>query len=422
MVLYIDPGTGSMLFALAMSLAATIYFLLQKVLFQMKLVLKGGKIDKSIGRVEDLPFVIFTDDKRYWEMFKPICEEFERRKRKLVYWTCSEDDPGLKAEYEYVKAECIGDIYKASVRLNRMKAGICITTTPGLDVYQWKRSKDTGWYIHMMHGAGDAATYKMLGLDFFDAVLVSGRHQEEEIRRVEQVRGLPEKEVQIVGESHMDSLRGRLNSMKREENDKITVLLAPSWGESAILSRYGNRIIEALLKTGYRIIVRPHPQTVVSEKDILDKLMAEYPESEDFIWNFDNDNFDVLNRSDIMISDFSSVIWDYTLVFDKPVIFTDVTYDLSQYDLAWLGEKERWEMRVLPKVGLPLDVEALSDMKKLIDQALVSDQLQAGRESVREEAWGNIGKSAVKVADYMIQKYDLMYPKQDHIPVTAVAE
>ena len=47
--------------------------------------------------------------------------------------------------------------------------------------------------------------------------------------------------------------------------------------------------------------------------------MNEYPESDRLEWNRDTDNFNVLNRSDILISDFSGVIFDFSLVYDKPV-------------------------------------------------------------------------------------------------------
>ena len=63
--------------------------------------------------------------------------------------------------------------------------------------------------------------------------------------------------------------------------------------------------------------MRPHPQSFQSDKEIIDRLMQKYPESEMFLWNRDNDNFSVLQAADILISDFSGVIFDYSLVFDE---------------------------------------------------------------------------------------------------------
>ena len=36
-----------------------------------------------------------------------------------------------------------------------MSASICLATTPGLGVYQWKRSKDVKYYVHICHMASD---------------------------------------------------------------------------------------------------------------------------------------------------------------------------------------------------------------------------------------------------------------------------
>ena len=101
-------------------------------------------------------------------------------------------------------------------------------------------------------------------------------------------------------------------------------MLAPSWGPSAILTKYGAKMIDTLLATGYRIIIRPHPQSFTSEKDMLNALMQQYPDSEHLTWNRDNDNFDVLRSADLLISDFSGVTFDFALIYDKPIIYADV--------------------------------------------------------------------------------------------------
>ncbi len=79
---------------------------------------------------------------------------------------------------------------------------------------------------------------------------------------------------------------------------------------NSLLNRFGNQLIDQLISSGYHIIIRPHPQSFTSEKELIDRLMRDYPSLE---WNQDIDNFDVLNRSDILISDFSGVIFDFAL-------------------------------------------------------------------------------------------------------------
>ena len=401
---YIDPGTGSMLFTLLIGLLSTGYFFLKKYFIKLKFLLSGGGTKGSL-ETEEIPYVIFSASKRYWNLFKPICDEFERRGLAARYWTASQDDPALEEPYEHVKCEFIGEENKAFARLNMMSATVCLSTTPGLDVYQWKRSKGVRWYAHVLHAVGSAAGYRMFGIDYYDAMLLSGNFQIEEVRELERLRKLPAKECVLVGCPYLDVMAERLKGLKAPEKDRLTVLLAPSWGPSAILSVYGSRIIDALIDTGYEVIIRPHPQSKTSEADMLEGLMKAYPDGKDVTWNFDNDNFDVLNRADVMITDFSGVIFDYALVFDKPIIYTEGQFDNAVYDAAWL-DRPLWKFSVYPTLGIPLDESQFAHMREVINDVLTDDRLKAGRDAARVDAWAYRGESAVRTVDYLVSKYE----------------
>ena len=149
------------------------------------------------------------------------------------------------------------------------------------------------------------------------------------------------------------------------------VLVAPSWGKSGILSKYGDEFLSALEKTGFEIIVRPHPQSFTSEKALLDSLIEKHPS---ISWNRDNDNFSVLDKSDILITDFSGIIFEYALVFKKPLIYADTEFDSLPYDTDWLDE-EYWSLRKLPQIGFKLEENSICDIKDVICRALDSQEL-----------------------------------------------
>ena len=286
-----------------------------------------------------------------------------------------------------------------------MEATLLFSTTPGLDVYQWKRSPQVLWYVHIPHAASEIVLYRMFGIDYYDAVLLSGGYQEEGVRELEALRGLPAKEIRMIGIPYMDRMAERLAREGEAPAHPRTVLLAPSWGKSALFGVYGGKIIEALLSTGYHVIVRPHPQSFTSEKELLDGLMKEFPESDSLEWNRDTDNFDVLRRSDILISDFSGVVFDFTLIYDKPVIYTDPVFDLAPYDAWWL-DKPLWTASALPRLGRRLDDGALGDIKALIDECIDDPKYAEGRREVKAETWEHAGEGASLAADYLISKYE----------------
>ena len=352
-----------------------------------------------------MPLVIFSEGKQYWNFFKPVCKELEARGVETVYMTASEEDPALKNEYKHIKTEFIGTGNKAFAKLNFLNADIVLATTPGLDVYQWKRSREVKSYIHMFHAAGDVTLYRMFGIDYYDSLLISGDYQEKQIRDLESLRNLPAKEIVKVGIPYMDEMlfRFKKNPTVAKKDSKVTVLLAPSWGPSAILSKYGKKIIDVLLETGYQVIVRPHPQSFTSEKELMEGLMKEYPNSEQLEWNRDADNFEVLKRSDILISDFSGVIFDFALVYDKPVIYADTSFDDSVYDAWWLDSK-LWTFEILPHLGIQLNNENMGNLKELIDKCINEEKYAEGRKKAIAETWAYQGEGAKRVVDFIVKK------------------
>ncbi len=403
-----------MLFTIIIGAVSALFFLFQKLKLKLKFLLTGGRAGDI--QEEKIPFVIFSDNKRYWNVFKPVCDEFEKRAVNAQYWTMSEDDPALQADYTYIDAKFIGEGNRAFSKLNMMNASVVLSTTPGLDVLQWKRSKNVDFYVHIVHQPGDVIAYRMFGIDHYDAVLISGEYEEKQLRDLERLRGIPKRETCLTGVTYLDAMKARYESVKSSDNNSKeahikTVLLAPTWGKTAILPRFGEKIIKALVNTGYRIIIRPHPQSFISEKDLMDDLMAKYPGNDMLEWNRDNDNFEVLRRSDIMISDFSGVMFDYALIFDRPFIYADIGFDKSPYDAAWLDE-DMWALRILPYIGIPLKEEEFDDIKSVIDRAVNSDLLAAGRDRARSETWANPGEAAVRTVDYLLRKYEEVKSKE----------
>ena len=106
MMLYIDPGTGSMLFTILIGVIGAAVYSLRMLWIKLRFKLSGGKAELTQQKI---PIAIFSDDKRYWSIFEPICRELDARGMDVVYMTASADDPALQNTYEHVKAEFIGE-------------------------------------------------------------------------------------------------------------------------------------------------------------------------------------------------------------------------------------------------------------------------------------------------------------------------
>lgn len=410
--LYIDPGTGSMLFSVFIGATATFLFLFRAIFLKFQILFAGKKAREAI-KAGVKKFVIYNEGKQYWNVFKPIIEEFEKRQIEVNYLTSYEEDPVFESDYKYVKSEYIGQGNKAFARLNLLVADIVLMSTPGLDVYQMKRSKNVKHYAHIRHGSGDATMYRLFGIDYFDSVLLTGDYQKEDIRYLEKARGIKEKELVTVGCTYLDELKKKMESIPKEESHIFTVLVSPSWGPSAILSKYGEKLLTPLVNTGWKIIVRPHPQSKKSETELLNYLQEKYATYENLEWNYERDNIYSMKKADIMISDFSSIIYDYTFLCDKPVMYVNADLDLRMYDASEVynsdGTNKRiWQFTTLEKIGIELREEQFENIKSIIQNASDSPELSKARAEAKTEAWMHIDNAAKNTVDFMIKKEEIL--------------
>ncbi|MDR2768840.1 MAG: CDP-glycerol glycerophosphotransferase family protein [Treponema sp.] len=395
--LYIDPGTGSMLFSILIGAAATLYFLARALIIRAKVFFSGGRA--SAGNVQ--PYVIYSEGKQYWSVFKPILDEFERRGIDLVYYCAAGDDPVFGEGYRHIKAEAIGEGNRAFARLNFLSADFVLMTTPGLDVYQLKRSKSVKHYSHINHSPTDLVFYHMFGIDYFDSILLSGSYQEKELRELEALRRLPARELVTAGCTYLDVFAERLKEIPDEGERPFTVLVSPSWGASGLLSCYGKRLLDPLVKTGMRIIIRPHPQSVKSEAALLEELAKRYGGDKNVSWDYERDNLYSLKKADIMITDFSGIIFDYIFLRDRPVLYVNQSFDFRPYD-AWFISGKTWQFSAMEEFGIELREEFFETIGDVIKSASDSPALKAARRRARETAWQYRGEAGKRAADYMI--------------------
>ena len=73
--------------------------------------------------------------------------------------------------------------------------------------------------------------------------LLNQINEQNQSKKLEELRNLPEKELKYVGISYLDKMNSRLCSLtecKRKNDSKKdrTILLAPSWGDNGILKKY----------------------------------------------------------------------------------------------------------------------------------------------------------------------------------------
>ncbi|MDR2028335.1 MAG: CDP-glycerol glycerophosphotransferase family protein [Treponema sp.] len=397
---YIDPGTGSMLFSFLTGMAVTVFFFIKNLILRIRTTGLLGK--PAVKQTTRHSLVIYSEGKQYWNLFSPILEELAARGLPCVYYTSGEDDPGLSFVSPHVHTQFIGQGNTAYRLLNFLEADICLMTTPGLDVLQLKRSPGVSHYSHILHAVVDTGLYRLFSFDYFDSLLLTGEHQIAGIRELEKKRNTPAKELFVTGCTYLDTMAQHaqtLGAAPRGEDTK-TVLVAPSWGQNGILKRYGMDMLEPLARSSYRLVIRPHPQSMISEKEVVERLRRALAGYENVSWNFDQENLRALSQADILISDFSGVIFDYVFLFGRPVLYPRFDFDVRPYDASDFSG-ECWTLKTIRAIGTPMDENSFSHIGAQLDAALRSGEKRDSIAKIREEAYRHPGEAGRRVVDVL---------------------
>ena len=396
---YIDPGTGSLLFSALFGIIGTLFFLSKALLIKLKTFSFADKINKK-ENISKAKIIIYGEDKRYYNVFKPIIEELINLEIPTIYYSSSYDDKIFEIKSDFLKSEFIGTGNKAYAKLNFIEADICLMTTPNLDVFQLKRSKGVKKYVHITHSSAETSTYCLYSLDFFDAVFLNGEHQIRDIRELENKRNTIIKDLYVVGNPYLDELSKMKETITKENNSKKTILIAPSWGMNCLFRRFGEKLLDNIVNSDYNIIIRPHPQSLISDKDIIDKFQNRYKYKNNVEWDFNRVNIYSLSKADIMISDFSGVIFDYAFLFEKPVIIPSFTFDKRGTDAIEIDE-EVWTFETIPKISFKLDENNFSNISQIIEDSINNETLKNNILKAKEEAYMYEGQASKRAAQFL---------------------
>jgi hypothetical protein len=401
---YLDPGSGSMLISALVALVTIVIYMAKSFIYD--------KV-KVFGKKSDLPdlnreynVVVYSEGGQYWNVFLPILQELESRGVETMYFTSRQDDPGLSYEFKHIEKKFIGEGNAAFFVLNKLKANIVLMTTPGLGVLQIKRSKGVKHYCHITHSAGTCGSYKAFSLDYFDSVIVGGSADKNLIAELEGKRKTPAKQVEIAGCTYLDVLRTKLAggnySYSLFTEKRPTILISPTWGEHGLLYKYGKSILSLLSSDkDFNIIVRPHPQSFTSEKNIMDELLNSFPDNDNLKWDREKDPLKAMYHADLMVSDFSGIIYDYLFLFERPVLTFKAQFEKRGREAMDLKD-ETPDIKLLDRIGKTLQESDIPELISIIRKSLSEKSTLAEVVKEAQEALTQFpGESGKRAADFI---------------------
>ena len=168
---YLDPGTGSMLLSSIFSLFAVAMFSVKNALYKIVRFI-GVLFGKQVKQEKKYGLVVYNEGEQYFSTFFPVLRELVSKGVDFTYIYSDPNDSMLSA-LSGIDAIYIGKGNKAFFFLNRLEAQMVVSTTPGLDVLQIKKSKGVKHYCHLHHASRGAAIYKVFSFDYYDSNLLA---------------------------------------------------------------------------------------------------------------------------------------------------------------------------------------------------------------------------------------------------------
>lgn len=366
---------------------------------------------KRFIKMPDKKIVFYSEKNGFYKYYKNIIEEIIRRTNIVIHYITSDpQDEVFGMETDQFKPYYIGE-HRMIVLMMKMETQIMVMTTPDLENFQLKRSyvKKDIEYIYVPHDVNSTnLAFRKEALDHYDTIFTSGPKNKNEIAEREQKYELPAKNLVEWGSSVIDNMTKAYEDMIREagsrEKEDKTVLIAPSWQKDNILDSCIEEMLNELIKTPYHIIVRPHPQYVRHYEARIDALAAKYKD-DDIVFQKDFSSNKTVYTADLLITDWSSIAFEYAFATLKPVLFIDTPMKILNPDYQELQTvpidielRNRIGVSIAPKV---IENEIVASVDKLLfDAQFSADSLQR----LKEEYIYNNGESGKVGAKYMIDE------------------
>lgn len=390
----------------------------KKKFFEKDPYRKKEKADyKRFFRDYEMQLVFYSEKNGFYKYFQNIIETLLEKSDVVInYITSDPNDKVFEMESERFKPYYIGE-NKLIVLMMKMEADIVVMTTPDLESFHIKRSlvRKDNEYIYVPHDVNSPnLTFRKEALDHFDTIFSSGPLCTKEIRKREEKYRLPEKRIIEWGSGVIDNMIRSYDAMDQREKAVREILIAPSWQQDNILSSCIEEILENLEGHGYRIIVRPHPQFVRHDADRLEYLRGKFhmDERDDMEMQTDFSSNSTVYQADIVITDWSSIAFEYSFATLKPSLFINTPMKIMNEDYEELGITPI-DIELRSRIGKSVDLDQLETLPKVVDELLNNNAFsKESLEKIRNEYIYQIGHSGEVGAEYIMDR--LAYYKKKH--------
>lgn len=367
---------------------------------------------KRFFSVVNKKLVFYSEGSGFYKYYKGLIEYLLEHTNITIHYITSDFNDKIfemAEKNDHIRAYYIGE-KKLITLMMKMDADIVVMTTPDLETYHIKRSyvrKDIE-YIFIMHDMGSFnLTNRNGAVDHFDTVFCTGKHQKEEVEKIEIAKGLPKKTTVEAGYDLLDDMIKDYESKETADvtsnaNQRPQILIGPSWQVDSIMDSCIDDILEGFKDSEFDVIVRPHPQYVRHKAEKCEVLKEKYKDYPNISVQTDFSSNSTVFDAAILVTDWSGICFEYAYTTKRPVIFIDTPMKIMNPEYKMI-DTVPINIMLRNEIGKSIAMEDAATTAEVVREMIANaDSYSDKIETFRNEYVYNLGNSAEVSAKYII--------------------
>lgn len=310
-------------------------------------------------------FVFYSESKTYQKYILLLIQLLSKKYPNEVYYVSS--DKNDRIDNLNIKNIFIGEGMLRNYFFSSINAENMILTVTDLDNNLIKKTKKIKNYIYYFHApVSTTKIYTETAFDNYEIIFCNGDYQINEIRRRELLKKIPKKKLIKTGYLYFDYLQNRIKQPKLVDE----ILIAPSWNynKENFFNENFELIIEKLLKDGFKVRFRPHPENLKRSQLTLNNIKKKFINKR-FIFDDDNENIKSMENAKCLITDNSGIAIEYVLLFNKPVLYFEDFDKIHNTEFNMYNDLMTMEDKVKNKFGYIFKIDDIDNISFLINKS-----------------------------------------------------
>ena len=331
---------------------------------------------KFINVQEEKDVIFYSEGSHDTIYYKNIIKILESKySTKILILTSEKKDIAFDLKSKLTEILFIGDGFFRTITFMLIKSKVFIMSIPDLDNFFLKKNKYYKTkYIYIFHAVSSTnAAYNKKAFDNYDYIFCRGPHHKKEILENEKIYSLPKKKLIEHGCPVFDELA--VKELRLQNNNFKNILIAPSWNKNdeLIEKEFLLNLISNLLKFDFNVTLRIHPMTQRRKKNRIKFVLSKFNKNKKFTYSSKMENKKILKEHDILITDWSGISWEFSLMLGKITFFIDTNKKIMNSDYNRF-ENKPVEIYLRDKIGYLIKNYDLDELiYKLNSKDLASD-------------------------------------------------